>query len=174
MFSILQWTLGILLLCQPNGMPSGVLKILFPILVSSYCSACLVAVQHCSAWGLPEWKQPIKIKSLLCFVSAANKTDGNISAGPQSGRYFKATLWIMFEELVVWCACTAVRSSIYLYLCTLSFWGVEIQRGNGKVEKYKNQDSSFLKAMKHTFYTPRALPAGCWAAPFPSQYKLEK
>lgn len=76
--------------------------------------------------------------------------------------------------MVAWCGCVAVRHSICLYLRTQSFWGLEIQRGIGKVEKYKNQDSSLLKAMKHTFYAWRVLPAGRCAAPFLSQYKLEK
>lgn len=43
-----------------------------------------------------------------------------------------------------------------------------------RLKNIKNQDSSFLKAMKHTFFAWRVLPAGCCDTPLPKPIQTWK
>lgn len=63
------------LLCQANGIWWDILKILFLIIFSCYCSECVVAVWLCSTWRFLGWKIPVTMQSLFCFVSEANKRE---------------------------------------------------------------------------------------------------
>lgn len=100
-------------MCQSNGMRWDVLKILFLIIVSCYCSACVVAVWLCPTWRLLEWKVPITMKSLLCFVSAANKIEmsqRDLRVVVISRQH--AGLCLRVGSLVWLCRCQAFRLSL--------------------------------------------------------------